>query len=142
MINLEGPKINSQTMGLKNLDLRAALDELPKVLFEVWATNPEGPASDGSPMTSFDLNKETEKYVKIILQQVEKKYDSGEEVVTETYFPVGKCTEEFFAKTENEKKFWDYNKNKHFNCLQDPEAYMLGTRDNAMLSKDNTFGCT
>ena len=139
MVNLDGPKINSQIQGLKDLDLRATPEEIPKVLFEVWATNPEGTGSDGSPMTSFELTKETEKYMKIRLQQVETTYPEGEETKIYKYFDINKCTEEFYAKSEMEKSFWDYNKKKHLYCLQDPDAYLLGTRDNTLIKKDTTY---
>jgi len=117
MVNLDGPKINSQVQGLSDLDLRAAPEEVPKALFEIWTPNPEGPGSDGFPMMSLELTRETEKYMKIRLQQVEITYPNGEETKIYKYFDVKKCTEEFYAKTEMEKSFWDYNKNTHLYCL-------------------------
>jgi hypothetical protein len=65
--------------------------------------------------------------------------DKNNTINSEKFFKVERCSEEFYAHTEMEHEFWRINKGAKFYCLQDPDAFLLGTRDNIILHKETTF---
>ena len=84
------------------------------------------------PNVSVELNKQTEKYLKLRLDQVTTSYDDeGKETKEHTYMKLEKCDIND-ADTETEEQFFKYNESSFFYCVKNPEAYLLGTRDNLL----------
>ena len=58
---------------------------------------------DGDPFHSIELDRDSRKYIHLRLRHILKEFDSeGEMIVTNTYYPFTRCSEEFFQKTEFE----------------------------------------
>jgi hypothetical protein len=87
-----------------------------------------------------ELNRETERYMKFRVKQTTIGFDEKNNTInSEKFFKMEKCSEEFFSHTEMEKEFMQRYKDNIFYCLQDPDAYIQGTRDNILVHIETTW---
>jgi len=62
---------------------------------------------DGDPFATTELNRESRKYVHVRLRHIQQMYDENEEMeIFNTYYPLTRCSEEFFNKTEFERNMY------------------------------------
>ena len=80
----------------------AKLDELPKMLIEINGQRNGEIDYDGNPNHPIELNKSTERYMKIRLQQNEVTLKNGKEETNIKYYDVERCTEDHYVQTEIE----------------------------------------
>ena len=123
MLGLEDPYISSleETMNYEEVG-KVPLNKLAKPLFEIL---------EGGDST-VDLDAENyRQYIHVRLRNIIKTYPDGELKVTNNYYPLRRCSEEDFQRTDYERNYWEVNKDGRAQyCVDDNgEAYMQGTRD-------------
>ena len=124
MYNRTGPYITSLESGFEDLERPIPLSNLSKPMFEITEM------IDGDPFVTVELNRESRQYIHVRVRHITKTYDEeGNMNITNKYYPLKKCSEEFMNKTEFERKFYEQNKGSNSYCMDDPEIMLRGTRD-------------